>query len=1538
MRITNPSGGRNPFQYDEATHRWDPIEELDSDHLEPAPRNVGTLRNSPQSGSSIGSSTKRGLDNGCARPKKDSRSVSQRIVKKGITIAAASVLRVVRTVDGLKYPAVKNIRYAFRGDFPEQDLNRSQFHPGVPRLLQRTAITMWNQRRISRDLAADKVTRRPPSSDRHVIMDFLTRMEFSGSMPAGHSHPEAALERTIVTQMFGDAARLIGKLPYAVSWCPRDANLGIRLNYLAKDAGTPSRADVVPESAVLTGVDVVDYLDVNELARYGNIMLFYSQVPERVAGKAPDGLYTLELGDYNDKAGHASVKGGTILHNRVTGGSSYRHPMWDWSIDHFTTVDWWGNSIMYLVETRRCPSGRWIIACFPTAITAFPLWWGRPCVEVRRKNCIVKAPNGTPVLVNEYHDGEKAMMSVGLPGLWRSCELQPLHYMGWLAKFRASKTAMVGDVERYMKCSKLDAEEALAWAPIVYTLLAQDWTPAGVPVMAIANVIVRRGKSAIHYCSGHPDDANFPVREMENHTISRAFAPCLVTVPSQAPSDLAENECAAHRIRVRDAQKRLATYVVPHKYKALAREFTGMILDEIGRGEGVPLTLDELYDQHWTRPTQQAQMGRVDCLKAVTGELKGFLKKEIGLKPRFISDVPTEQKAHFGCFTHAITKAMKEKLKWVGCGRSPEWVAQRVADIATGKDVPEHLRPVYPAAAEGDITNCDGSEMRWDRDYLLDPLMFSFFAECYRYELRGHLDFEKPIPEKMLRMKNGHHFKILWELMSGASRTTWANIVKCSFREYCALRQKIRCPKLAFALIGIHCGDDSVMHEFAFPMGEIRVRVATELGMEMKLINRVSTHTDPLTFLGEYYLNPWCGDVVRVPDFWRQACKIHLTCNGSVGPEQAAINKAAGVLSGSGVFCPALGPWAEKIVALLEPRGFKPKDMQRNELWKVVNEGNSELVEPVELTRARVRDLWCEIMGVDGAALEVFLEKLAKATNLDELPFEAFDNTLRAKEPLGSHREDGWQGAVLFSNGNGSQQQQQQQVTPGARAPAANGPSPGGAASAAGGPGPAPRPATQPQASPAASDQQTVAFVRFAADRPIGDDTRQPVLALRGGGEDHRRVQGNDGVLPDPGERHSDHGRQRQRPDAVPPELVLLRADLERNRKQHDGDVLVRPNDGGNHGVRAGLGGGGPGWTLSGRGHQPALGGQQVPSGGVGGDSQDPPRCLKPRAYPPDEIHSVGEGAGEVSGRDQGQAGGGGGAQPGGDLGGTGARRSGGGPFNRAGKQEHDRSVHTAAGAAVERVAVDGGGAEAHPNDGDDVDRGPGGERGAGPGKADQQRVPGVEGDWTLVGVGGRRVLGVHSVPERLGDGARVPEPGPQHLQPRDGPQLLGPEWARWAGGGGERGGGLNRHSGLRGDLSHRGDAKDPGAAHKPAAARGGRGGNRAGGAAGRGGPRAPAALPAGAPRVSRDGERGGGRAGGQGNPRGGGGAAGNGGQRGRAGNGKGPGRPGGRDVRHGALKGAPAADDPDEAEASAWFNYYDRLHNDPWADVEDLR
>jgi len=1215
------------------------------------------------------------------------------------------------------------------------------------------------------------------------------------------------------------------------------------MNYLAKDAGTPIKDDVVPSDAFIIGTDVDYYTDVNEWARYGCPMLWYTQVIEQVAGEAPDGLYSVEKGTYRDPAGCASVFNGTLLHNRVNGGASYTHPLWDWSVDHFTVIDWWGNAIMYLVEARKCKSGRWIVGCFPTSYTAFPGWCGREIVGIRRKNMVVYG-----AVVNEYYKEGMAMLSISLPGLWRSFEVQPVHYFGWSVKFHAAKTAMVGDVERYMRASRVETEECIAWAPAVFALLTNRWQPRGTPQMRVSEVIMRYGPQVAHYVSAHDDDNKYPVREIESAPIGRAFCPCPAIVQSQAPANMAENESAAHRIRVKGAQEANRNHVVPHKYKSYATEFVDMVLADI-RGTGVPLTLDELYDQHWTRPAQQRDRDRVDVLECFNEKLKGFMKAEFGPKPRMITDFPSEQKAPLGCYTHAAMAALKDRFSWVGCGRTPEWVAQRVADIATGKDVPDRLKPSAPSCSEGDITNCDGSELRFDREHIVDPILFGFFQSAYRDELRNHLKFERPTSgqystdKRYVYMAKGHRYEMSWELGSGSSRTTFANIMKCVFREYCALRAVGFGPAEAFRLLGLQCGDDSVMHDFAFgDISAVRVRVAKDLGMEMKIIARRSANEDPVTFLGEYYLDAWSGGTVRVPDFWRQITKVNLTTNRVVTPEQAAMNKAAGILSSCGRWCPALGPWADAVIRITGAAGLRPKDMTKTEMWKYINEVVVAQPDTNEEVRERIRDNWLVVNGVDGAVLNNFVEACKSATTLSGLPSAVFDNVERAKPPMDSYVDTGRQ-APSYLNAKQSKEttdrggREQQHGSP-----RGSGKAPTGSAS-------------EIKSEAEESGGAATAGAALAAECT---HALQSLLAPCGGCADLRRISGHDYGLPGADERHSVDGRSGGGADVDSAQSGVQLPDPIREREQHDRDLSVRQSNTSGDG-RSGASGtddivGGDGFRPC---DEPPCGGRIVQGGGLGRRFEDASWSELKRASDSNQVHPPRSRAGSsggpspvsrVSGVRHGRAHLDGGRKVVWGDSGDSADRD---PPDRGQLAANERP--TTAGQFGDRKDTGDRGDATHPRNGDRVDRVAGSERAAGSRETDKQRVPPMEGDWSVADSSGRHRTGVRSGRLLVERGDRSDKSHVPAVVRRDVP---GHDGSRRSSGGGERGGGKHVDPRLRGDLPHRGNpTRGRTADNAPAAGRGQRE-RSPDRRAGSDRPRANAPLPVGSAPLSRDGKR----------------------------------------------------------------------------------
>jgi len=763
------------------------------------------------------------------------------------------------------------------------------------------------------------------------------------------------------------------------------------------------------EEDALVFVDVDYYTDMRRWAQYGKVMLLYTFVPEIAAGAGNDSRFELGEGEFVDVAGYASHIG-TMVRYQVSGGEAYAHPLWDWSISHFTVVDFWGNRITYLVESRRCPSGRRMVCCFPSSYTACPYWVGVPDCPLRRFDAV---HDGISVVSRESDN----TLSIGCPGTWECLNVSLLEYRGWMVKYGASGSKYVGDVEKWMRISERpDVKSgATRWAPVVYALLRGGWEPkacsgiCGTSELKVTPMARPTRHTVEHYVLNPTGDVSkLPADTADFHKtdVMRAFAPPLVTVPVMAPARVAANARMAHQLRVKDTQNKFADHVFKTDLGGFASEFVRMT---VGRSAGtvVPYDLQRLEEECWLRPSQrQGLLGVHTMCAQPDGPLRGFMKGEAGMKPRQIVNCAPDHNAPLGCFVHALMDDVKSRFEWIGCGRTPAQVEARVAAVSAGTCIPASLAARLEITSlttthEGDITNCDGSERRWHREMVIEPIIMGLLVPGYRAQMRHYLHNERS--GMKVKMSEGYSYETGWELISGTSLTTFKNCLKVAFGDYVALRRSGLDHEVAFACLGVYCGDDSVM--VALPLGglaECRVEAMADLAMDQKLI--VREMPDPVSFLGEFHYDAFVGGGTRLPDFWRQAVKVHMSSNKGSAIAIVAANKAAGMVGGAAVHDPLLGPWAEKVLQLAGGRA-NVGEMTKEEAWKLQNErvvcGN-----PAEV-RKRVRPMWSKVVGIDMGELDSILGQIAAATTLDELPRGVLDNVLTAKACLPGIGPDG---------------------------------------------------------------------------------------------------------------------------------------------------------------------------------------------------------------------------------------------------------------------------------------------------------------------------------------------------------------------------------------------------------------------------------------------------------------------------------------------------------------------------------------------------
>jgi hypothetical protein len=752
--------------------------------------------------------------------------------------------------------------------------------------------------------------------------------------------------------------------------------------------------DKVTDEHVIVMVDVDYYTDIRRWMCYGRPILLYTMVADAAAGVHSDGAWEITYGSYTDTAGCASYEG-SVVRCLVNGGASYEHPLWDYNHDNLSVIDWYGNCLTYYVEQRRCPSGRRIVGLFPGSSVAFPYWYQVPRKPLKRFECMV----GNVAVV----DRGNGTLSISCPGAFEALEVSRIDYTGWKAKAAAVGLKHVVDVEKWMSVSENQRtkEARIRWAPVLFGLLQQGWEPSG-----CVSIVQNTGVTELipagpllqveHYVCDHPAA---PGSTTTGGEIAVAFAPPLVTHPNPVPAKCMANAAMAHQVRVADTQKKFAGHSFKPDLGAYAVEFVRLVVGE-SKGMVSPLEISELAEL-WVRPTQAATVAGLHTEvqpQDEPREMRGFMKGEPGYKPRQIVNCDGDHNAPLATYTLAIMNNLKGRHPWVGCGRTPVEVEERVNSVSTGLCVPDELRDrlkftKLTEAHEGDITNCDGSEKRWHRDHITDPIMLGLITGPNKPSLRVLLRQEAA--GFKVKMAEGYRYTAGWELISGTSATTLKNILKVAFGDFVALRRCGLSVTEAFSCLGVYCGDDSVC--VALPLSglaEARVVAMAELAMDQKLIVRLSPY--PVSFLGEFHYGAFFDVGQRLPDFWRQAQKCHLSCNRGVTVDVAAANKAKGALSSSTLSDPILGPWFTQ-VALLSGEA-SVGSMTREERWKLDTETTSHR-DRLAL-RSEVVDLWCDVTGVERSELDEIVAAIWAAESLSQLPSGVLDNVLTKKSLL----------------------------------------------------------------------------------------------------------------------------------------------------------------------------------------------------------------------------------------------------------------------------------------------------------------------------------------------------------------------------------------------------------------------------------------------------------------------------------------------------------------------------------------------------------
>jgi len=661
--------------------------------------------------------------------------------------------------------------------------------------------------------------------------DFGTRPCPEVTQHRVHTHGSSAKHRTTSAAFMDVYAQANGMRVFQYSMSKadqRNGRVGSRGWFFAKDVGIdPSYAEPQPTD-LFCYVDVDYYVDMNKmLNKYFQPTMLYTLVPEHGANTAADYCYT-----FDDKGN---------VHYQVTGGSGYRHRLWDYGHDTLTAtyqddrgVTW---TSIYSVDRRKMGDERQLILLLPIR-----QWCGiyariaNSELEhslLRRLDCI---RNGYAVIRG---------VTVGTT----TVSLAPLGSYTGVTMTQAKYDLLVSAVSATRHELTIGAIQHHLGSPSDSVLVAAYFKGLDgyKPLAAVYPVP--------DFMNGYSYDLG-SAAEPSNYKMERIMPPIYDAALTPA-SDL-KSEQAAIEGRINKVKSKVLRSTIAMERQIT--EFIEHLIPEEAKHSLIPTDLDYVFEKQ-DRKTQRSLIER-SFIESFKDRIESFLKAETYQKiadPRVISTLPPKVKVHYSRYMYALNGAeFIKKRKWYAFGKKPEEISARVAEVCTKA---EHV-------INTDFSRFDGHYSNLLRDVERRILLRAFKTEHHPELIELH--------EKQYKMKGSGKFGTKYDTdytrASGSPETSCFNTLSNAFVAYCALRKKLP-SDAAFKGLGIYGGDDGFTADVC---SSDYVQAAADVG---QVLTSEVVHRGQLgvKFLARVYSPAvWNGVPDSCCDILRQVGKLHL--------------------------------------------------------------------------------------------------------------------------------------------------------------------------------------------------------------------------------------------------------------------------------------------------------------------------------------------------------------------------------------------------------------------------------------------------------------------------------------------------------------------------------------------------------------------------------------------------------------------------------------------------------------------------------------
>lgn len=659
----------------------------------------------------------------------------------------------------------------------------------------------------------------------------------------GHSHPVSAAERTTASNFIERISEDLGLEPYFVQCSAADQRLGragSRAHYWVKDltvGATPFETN--PGNAIVL-IDVDYYLDMHDLlVREFKPTFIYAFQPTAVARSTDEYSFTFDL--FNN------------VRYQHSGGGSYRHPVWNYSVDHITV--WRLSPILgvlelatFLVDKRRLGPDHEVIC-----LTPLMKWRGLPALVALRRLSgnildVLRVSHGefTRMYV-QRNDG--LYMSTGRVDLYAECTIPAAHDEALAVVGRVNGTKMaLPTVLSYIPEGELAERKAQASVLLLYHRMNCPYPHP--PTVFPIEESVRNFDFGVE---DYDPTAKRTLTPFMNPLMHGAFAP----VASVG------NELACIQGRITGFTKHAKTIKMTEFLDRTMREFAKLLLPVAHMLH--PVDLDEVYEKQ-NRPSQRRILDQ-SMIEEPNRLIKMFTKKEAygDLKePRPISQINGADKRDYSMYIYAVADVIKT-TEWYAFGITPAVIAERVSELLSQADM----------AVNTDFSRFDGRVSPVLRE-LERIVLVRAFDQCYVREITNlhGSQFNQPAVGTF-----GSKYNTGTARASGSPETAAFNSLANAYVAYLTFRSTrtggaYMQPQEAWERLGLYGGDDGLTANVDPVTYQ---RCATLVGMKLD-VEEVVRGDMGIKFLARIYgPDVWYGDSNSCCDLPRQLTKFHTT-------------------------------------------------------------------------------------------------------------------------------------------------------------------------------------------------------------------------------------------------------------------------------------------------------------------------------------------------------------------------------------------------------------------------------------------------------------------------------------------------------------------------------------------------------------------------------------------------------------------------------------------------------------------------------------